>query len=597
MITPPKNEKQIIKTNLMISFCSLRDLLYVCNTKLRRMKDYLYYLFDFDLTLADSSKGIVMCFTNVLHRHGYEQVTEMEIKRTIGKTLEDSFTILTGVNNPEQLAAWKLEYTREADKYMNDNTVLFPETIEVLTKLKVLGCKIAIISTKYRYRIEGVMERYFPKGFIDVIIGGEDVKHAKPHPQGVKAALKKLKAKKELALYIGDSTVDAETARNTGIDFCGVLNGLTTREELAAYPHRQILNDLTLLPLLQKKGKHKKTWLPKRWEAKRRAYFIRQIRGLQEKPLENKQAHICQNCGDRYAGDYCPSCGQAAKTGRITLKSAFSNLFSSFFSIESGFLGTCYELIYRPGYMVKDFIQGKRSRYYKPFSLLLVMAALYLIAGHLLVPSSLGNSKEVKDNLENRLDSVFSEIVVVQEDSLEIKEDMVVTNEPKVQSLMDKMEDWYNEQMHEGTFLYALKDLLTGWFADNQAFLFIAIMPFYIFATKKVFRQTRTNQLLNVSEYVFIYGYFGSQIIMKDIVLLPFTGIVEAKSISSNIPFLGSTTIEFLLMMRNFKQLFNLGWWKAFKSTLKTFICLTLLFIGLVAIIALVIATLIVAFT
>ena len=241
------------------------------------MKDYLYYLFDFDLTLADSSKGIVMCFTNVLHRHGYEQVTEMEIKRTIGKTLEDSFAILTGVNNPEQLAAWKLEYTREADKYMNDNTVLFPETVEVLTKLKVLGCKIAIISTKYRYRIEGVMERYFPKGFIDVIIGGEDVKHAKPHPQGVKTALKRLKAKKELALYIGDSTVDAETARNAGIDFCGVLNGLTTHEELAVYPHRQILNDLTLLPLLQKQGIRKKTWLPKRWEAKRRAYYIRQI--------------------------------------------------------------------------------------------------------------------------------------------------------------------------------------------------------------------------------------------------------------------------------------------------------------------------------
>ena len=258
---------------------------------------------------------------------------------------------------------------------------------------------------------------------------------------------------------------------------------------------------------------------------------------------------------------------------------------------------TCYELVYRPGYMVKDYIQGKRSRYYKPFSLLLVMAALYLIAGHLLVPSSLGKNEEANEKFENRLDSIFSEIVVVQEDSLEIKEDMVVSNEPKAPSLMDKLEGWYDEQVHEGTFLYAVKDLLTGWFADNQAFLFIAIMPFYIIATRKVFRRTRTNQLLNVSEYVFIYGYLGSQIIMKDIVLLPFTGIVEAKSISTNIPFLGSTTIEFLLMMRNFKQLFNLGWRKAFKSTLKTVIYITLLFIGLVAIIALVIAILTVAFT
>ena len=76
-------------------------------------KDYVYYLFDFDLTLADSSKGIVMCFTHVLQRHGYHDVTELQIKRTIGKTLEESFAILTGISDPAQLSAWKQEYTKE----------------------------------------------------------------------------------------------------------------------------------------------------------------------------------------------------------------------------------------------------------------------------------------------------------------------------------------------------------------------------------------------------------------------------------------------------------------------------------------------------
>ena len=215
-------------------------------------KGYVYYLFDFDLTLADSSRGIVMCFTHVLHRHGYQDVTEMQIKRTIGKTLEESFTILTGINDPAQLADLKLEYTHEADIYMNDNTVLFPETVSVLTKLKQEGAKLAIISTKYRYRIQAVIDKHFPKGFIDVIIGGEDVNAAKPNPQGVMQALEQLMAEKPYALYVGDSTVDAETARNAGVDFCGVLNGLTTYDELAAYPHREILPNLTGLPMLRK---------------------------------------------------------------------------------------------------------------------------------------------------------------------------------------------------------------------------------------------------------------------------------------------------------------------------------------------------------
>lgn len=55
------------------------------------MKRYTTYLFDFDYTLADSSKGIVLCFRHVLNLHGYTGITDEEIKRTIGKTLEESF--------------------------------------------------------------------------------------------------------------------------------------------------------------------------------------------------------------------------------------------------------------------------------------------------------------------------------------------------------------------------------------------------------------------------------------------------------------------------------------------------------------------------
>ena len=98
--------------------------------------NYTTYLFDFDYTLADSSRGIVTCFRNVLTRHGYTEVTDDDIKRTIGKTLEDSFSILTGVTDAGQLAGFKAEYRKEADTHMTVNTVLFLETKSVLTALK-----------------------------------------------------------------------------------------------------------------------------------------------------------------------------------------------------------------------------------------------------------------------------------------------------------------------------------------------------------------------------------------------------------------------------------------------------------------------------
>lgn len=545
------------------------------------VKDYVYYLFDFDLTLADSSRGIVMCFTHVLERHGYHDVTEMQIKRTIGKTLEESFSILTGIKDPQQLAAWKLEYTHEADIYMNDNTVLFPETVSVLTKLKEQGAKLAIISTKYRYRIQGVMDRYFPKDFIDVIIGGEDVKVAKPDPRGVKAALKRLKAKKKYALYVGDSTVDAETAKNAGVDFCGVLNGLTTFEELAAYPHHQILNNLTLLPLLQKDvvAKPKRfNIIPAEWIVKHRAFKIKQIRGINDVPLEKPEGHVCLNCGDVYEGDFCRSCGQPAKTSRITLKNSFSNFFSSFFSIESGFLRTCYELWYRPGYMVMDFIRGKRQSYYKPFSLLIVMAALFIVAVHLLDPSSVtsktdAEEKTVWERVSEALNNEQNDSTLTIDDIIGPKEE-VDRDSKHYKSGYENgkiISTWVFQHTGPGSYFYAVMDLLKEWFEGNQAFLFITTIPLYIYGARRGFRHSRVNNRLNIGEYTFIFGYFGSQLIMRDMLLIPFYG-----SAIANVTFGSGLTIssfiEFLIMLRNFKQLYQLDWKATIMGTIKTYI-------------------------
>ena len=204
----------------------------------------LLNLFDFDYTLADSSRGIVKCFRIVLTRHQYLTVTDEAIKRTIGKTLEESFSILTGITNPAQLEAFRQEYRLEADVHMNVNTRLFPDTLSTLKELKKRGARVGIISTKYRFRILSYLEEYLPKDFLDIVVGGEDVKAPKPSPEGVKFALEHLGSSPEETLYIGDSTVDAETAQNAGVDFAGVLNGMTTGEELRVYPHKIIMQNL-----------------------------------------------------------------------------------------------------------------------------------------------------------------------------------------------------------------------------------------------------------------------------------------------------------------------------------------------------------------
>ena len=207
------------------------------------MKRYKLYLFDFDYTLADSSRGIVMCFQDVLKRNGYRDIDDETIKRTIGLTLEQAFSSMTGEKDLSVLAQWRKEYVAAADRVMNDATRLFEEVPEMFESLRKQGAKIGIISTKYRYRIEDFLLRHFEQLPVDLIIGGEDVSLAKPSPEGINAALNRLGVSAEDTLYCGDSTVDGATAQNAGVDFMGVLHGVTPREELERYPNVGIVED------------------------------------------------------------------------------------------------------------------------------------------------------------------------------------------------------------------------------------------------------------------------------------------------------------------------------------------------------------------
>ena len=215
------------------------------------MKRYTTYIFDFDYTLVDSSRGIVTCFRHVLGNHGHTGVKDTEIKRTIGKTLEESFSILKGITEAGTLADYKREYVKAADVHMTANTFFFPETIEVLETLKSQGAVLGIVSTKFRYRILDLFEKTGHDGLVDFIVGGEDVTAAKPDPEGLLLAIGRASGGgKSEVLYVGDSVVDAATAQAAGTDFAGVLHGMTTCEELKTYPHVAIVDDLRgILPI------------------------------------------------------------------------------------------------------------------------------------------------------------------------------------------------------------------------------------------------------------------------------------------------------------------------------------------------------------
>ncbi len=94
--------------------------------------------------------------------------------------------------------------------------------------------------------------------------------------------------------------------------------------------------------------------------------------------------HTCKNCEHKFSGKYCNFCGQPPNTSRLTIHYVWHDLQSNFIYFEKGILFTLRQLFTRPGYAIRDFINGKRVQHIKPFSFLLLMAGIYGFLYHYL---------------------------------------------------------------------------------------------------------------------------------------------------------------------------------------------------------------------
>ena len=104
---------------------------------------------------------------------------------------------------------------------------------EVLAELKAQGHLLAVASNKYQAATEKIVNHFFP-GIFDVILGEREGIERKPNPQIVRDILKRLRVTGDglRVLYLGDSLVDYETAKNANVPFVACSWGFVSRERL-----------------------------------------------------------------------------------------------------------------------------------------------------------------------------------------------------------------------------------------------------------------------------------------------------------------------------------------------------------------------------
>lgn len=187
--------------------------------------NYQLYIFDLDGTILNSLGDLTDAVNHTLQSMGYPQRTMEEVRSFVGngirKLLERALPESCGVEETDRAYEIFYPYYQE---HCADRTEPYEGIEALLHRLKSAGAKLAVVSNKADGAVQQLTKRYFD-GIFDLAVGEKEGIRRKPAPDSVWNVLKVLQIEKRDAVYIGDSEVDIETAKNAGIDEIAVCWG------------------------------------------------------------------------------------------------------------------------------------------------------------------------------------------------------------------------------------------------------------------------------------------------------------------------------------------------------------------------------------
>lgn len=200
-------------------------------------------LFDMDGTLLDTLADICSAANYTLRAMGYPERTLAEMRRFVGNGAEMQMRRALGAAADEETVKRALEiYKPYYAAHCQVETRPYAGVTGLLAALKREGFRMAVVSNKPDEAVKPLARQHFGT-LLDAAMGETAQRRRKPAPDMVNDALAALGAEKARAVYVGDSEVDIETARNAEIACISVCWGFRDREQLAQAGAEEIAAD------------------------------------------------------------------------------------------------------------------------------------------------------------------------------------------------------------------------------------------------------------------------------------------------------------------------------------------------------------------
>jgi len=169
---------------------------------------------------------------------------------------------------------------------------------------------------------------------------------------------------------------------------------------------------------------------------------------------------ICKNCENSFNGKFCNNCGQNSNVKRVDLQYLLKEIPNSIFQVNRGIFFTIRELFTRPGNSIREFLEGKRKRHFKPLAFVLLVSTLYVLTAY------------------------FTDKYTFLGDAISGMADSLNKDETK----------------------FSITAKILNWFGKNHSYTTLLVLPFFSLASYLVFIKSKYNYFEHLILNFYITG-------------------------------------------------------------------------------------------
>ena len=231
----------------------------------------------------------------------------------------------------------------------------------------------------------------------------------------------------------------------------------------------------------------------------------RQFKKWQHKPHQvaplSEEMHECATCGTHFEGNYCPRCGQSAQIGRYSFKKALL-LFLDVWGVGNrGMFRSIRDLLFRPGYMIRDYLRGMQMAYFPPFKMLFLLCTLSILVNSGMNIQGVNRFKELEED--------FSISVKVENSEEKTDKKLTKSEIEKQRKKKEILNKWYSGE----TFLEGYK-----WVNKNIAIVYLGCLLLFSVPLYLMFRHSPAIPDLRFSECFVAMIYITNMLLIYSII-------------------------------------------------------------------------------